>query len=195
MAAIQRLKVFYSGNAVVGTAVSTLHFTGTGSATADATAAQTKIFNLLEAIKATFPGGSLWTVSGQVDTIESTTGDLVSSIAIADVFSGGSASGEALPAANQLHLRFETGVILRGRRLRGHWYIPNVAELASNGNLSGAIYASLAAAKAAFMAGGIVPLVYNRPVGPHGGTRLGQAVVVNDVIARPKFAILRSRRD
>lgn len=194
MVELMRMRVTYSGGSLVGTCVSTLHYTPTGSDAADAAAGQSKSAALFAAIKSTFAPGIV-TFLGQADFIDQATGDLLRSVNIANVTDGGSASGEPLPPANQVNLRMETGVILNGKRLRGHWYLPLAAEASSNGNLTGSIFANLATAKAAWLAGAVRPVVYHRPVGPHGSTRPGTSAVVSDVVAQPKFAVLRSRRD
>lgn len=195
MVNILRQRVTYAGGLLVGPAVSTLHWLGTGNLASDAATIQTRTFNFLEAIKSHFAGGSTWAVKGQVDVIDMVTGDLVNSITIADMNSGGSASGEPLPPANQAHVRLETGAIVRSRRFRGHWYIPNVAEAVSNGQWNGSQTALINGAKAAFIGSGILPVVYSRPVGPHGAVRGGSYSSVTDMIGVTKFAILRSRRD
>lgn len=194
MAEILQTRVTYAGGTIVGPAVSTLYFTVTGSDTVDATAARDKLAAFFAACKTNFCQ-VIYTFGGVCDVIESTTGDLLRSVTVPTVIDAGSASGEALPAANQLNIRTETGFILRNRRLRGHWYMPGFAEVSSNGNPSGSIVANVTAAKVAMLAGSVRPLVWSRPVGPHGATRLGQAVVVSDMNVVLKFAILRSRRD
>lgn len=194
MAEIMQVRVAYTGGTIVGNAVSTLYFTPTGSDTADATAARDKLAAFFSAIKANFCQ-VVYHFGNTVDFLEGTTGVLLRSVSVPETIDSGSASGDALPAANQLNLRFETGVIVNSRRLRGHWYMPGFAEASSNGNPSGSIFTTVASAKVALLAGSVRPIVWHRPKGVHGSVALGLTAVATDALVIPKFAILRSRRD
>lgn len=194
MSEMLQCRITYTGGSLVGPAVSTIYFNGTGSDTADATAARDKLAAFFAACKTNFCQVN-YTFGGVTDIIQSTTGALIRSVTVPTTLDAGSASGDALPAANQLNVRFETGVIFNSRRVRGRWYMPGFSEASSNGRPSGSINANVAGAKAALLAGTVVPVVWHRPKDTPAGHVDGAAVAVSDVSVVQSFAILRSRRD
>lgn len=194
MTVIHRVRVSYTG-VVVGPSVSTLFFVPTAPTDATAQAVVTKVATFLTAIKASFAGGQAWTVLGNVDDIEATNGSLVGFHAVTQATDGGSASGDPLPPAIQLNLRLDTGQVVNGRRLRGHWYVPGYGEFGSNGAPTGAIFTSVAGAAAALYGGTNPMVVWHRPSPPNSGATNGTIHNVNGITVAPKFAVLRSRRD
>lgn len=194
MTTMHRVRVSYSG-VVVGPSVSTLFFVPAAPTDATAQAVVNKVGAFLTAIKASFAGGQSWTVLGNVDDIDAVNGNLQGFHAVTQATDGGSASGDPLPPANQLNLRLDTGVVVNGRRLRGHWYLPGYGEFGSNGAPSGAIFASVAGAAAALYGGTNPMVVWHRPNPPGTGATNGTITNVSGITVAPKFAILRSRRD
>lgn len=169
------------------------------SATFDATSAQQSVDGARDfwaAMKSSMVSSVTWTVSGTVDEILDTTGGLLGSLTVTARSDGGSATGDMLPPAIQGLIRWDTGVIVRGKRLRGHSYLPgsNETQNGSTGLPAGNIIANAAAA---VTAGAFTPtpdlLVWSRPNAVKG--YVGQAHPVIAGSFQPQWAVLRSRRD
>lgn len=89
-----------------------------------------------------FCGGLDNTTSYVIETagreLSTTTGELIGAWAEPTVYTGtGTISGECVPDAAQVLVRWDTGNIVGGRFLRGHTYIPGLSTLnLLNGNLT-----------------------------------------------------------
>lgn len=194
MTIMHRVRLQYTGF-VNGPAVSTLFFVPTTPTDSTAQAAVDRVRDFMVAIKPYIYAACTWTVSGQVDDVDSVSGDLQSSHAVVDRSDGGSGSINPVPPANQLMYRFETGQVVNGKRIRGHLYIPGSDTFNAAGQPSGGIVTASPAALSALV-GTTTPLVvWSRPVGPHGAVRPGNARSIISSTLRSKYAILRSRRD
>lgn len=194
MAVLHRIRVNYTGY-VVGTSVSTLFFAPASPTDATALASVNKVAAFLTAIKAGFISPTAWTVQGAVDDVDSVTGDLTGFHSVASASDGGSGSGSPPPPSLQANLRMPTNVIIDGRRLLGHWYIPGPAGVNAAGLITATLPPLVASNYPALIASPNPMVVWHRPKGPHGSIAGGTAVNVQSIAVAPKLAVLRSRRD
>jgi len=127
------------------------------------------------------------TVSGQVELISSTSGDITGvDDTGADVVVEMTDTAAALPYTTQLLVQFRTGVYFSGRELRGRMFIPGFCE---DGNLQGVpdpdVVSGVAAAASTMVGHGFA--VYSPS--KHQWASISAATVWNE------WAVLRSRRD
>lgn len=194
MVAMHRVRLQWTGF-VSGPAVSTLFFTPSADSSANAQTVVNRVAAFMTSIKSSIYGSCTWTVSGQVDVIDDHTGDLNGSWGVTGASDGGSGSVNPVPQANQLNIRFETGVVYNGKRVRGHMYIPGSCTFNAAGAPSGAILTQVPANMAALL-GPTHPLtIWRRPIGPHGSINNGLGYPATAGLLQPKYAVLRSRRD
>ena len=126
------------------------------------------------------------TVSGEVDTIDPTTGQIVAQTTVLDEAFDGLMVDEPLPHATQALLRFTTGVWVNGRQLRGKCFIPALTENSSEGGRPvPAVRTAIASAAGELTDVNLV--VYSRT------HRVWQPV--SGISVWELFAVLRSRRD
>lgn len=141
-----------------------------------------------------------YTVSGTVDLIDETTGGLVDSTSGPDFPVNTVNTAEPLPAATQLLVRLETGVVVAGRRLRGRMFLPGFTEIATNN--SGGVLASFITATNGFLEdwatlGTARPVVWHRPKPPPGGVGPDTPGSFSQVVGATlwnQWAVLRQRR-
>jgi len=127
------------------------------------------------------------TVSGQVEIVSSTSGDITSiDDTGADVVVEMNDSATPLPYTTQLLVQFRTGVYFTGRELRGRMFIPGFCE---DGNVDGApdpdVVSGVAAAASTMVGHDFA--VYSPS--KHQWASVSAATVWN------QWAVLRSRRD
>lgn len=187
---LHRLVVQWQGPMVVGNAVSVLHFDGTEDPAPPVAA----VLTAFAAQGALFPEGLTITVPGSGDTIEDTTGDLVSVWASAG---GGSTNGTGAfgtAAGVGACITWNTGAIVNGRRLRGRTFIVPIhaRNYAVDGTLEPTSYAAIQTMANALQASGGLA-VWHRPTTVGGSDGTSAAVLSNRV--RDKVAMLSSRRD
>lgn len=131
----------------------------------------------------------LFNVLGDVDQVDSSTGQLVG-VAQGTASSGqGTIVADVLPFATQALVRWRTGVFVGGREIRGKTFIPGLTELqAALGQLSGAAETALqGAADGVLGAPANFPVIYSRK-------NLVSAPISSTSVWN-QFAVLRSRRD
>lgn len=125
------------------------------------------------------------TILGDVDVIESTTGQIVRVETTANATSSPSALGEVLPLSTQGLVSWATGVYTGGRQIRGRTYIPAPIDNANdNGVPSGPYITDLQNAADAMVGTGLV--IYSdtyKSFAPVSGAQV-----------RSYWATLRSRR-
>jgi hypothetical protein len=78
--------------------------------------------------------GMIWVVSGQVDTIDQTNGQITATTAVTARTGTGSHAADMLPGQAQGGVRLSSGTFLAGRRVQGHWFIPGPTEISSDTN-------------------------------------------------------------
>jgi hypothetical protein len=77
--------------------------------------------------------GNTFQVDGQVDTFDPATGSLTGSVGVTTpAVVNGTGSGDELPRQTQLLIRYNTGAIVNGRRLKGRTFVPLLTEAANS---------------------------------------------------------------
>jgi hypothetical protein len=137
----------------------------------------------------------------QVDTLDDTNGQLVTSTVTVPTTQSSAAAGETLPWATQGLVRMRTGVVSSGREIRGRLFIPGQLESNSFGSPLAAWITAVNTAGAALVSdANSVWCVWRRPKWntppPHTTPpdRNGQAAPVATATAWTQWAVLRSRR-
>ena len=125
----------------------------------------------------------------EVPTINAVTGAITSSVATTPFFNQFASTGEALPPATQLLIRWTTPTFVSGRRLRGRTFIPGCTEDSntSTGTPAAGFSTPVNAAVAALTGGAVALCIWSRT---HG-----VAIPVSSGTYWSQWAILRSRRD
>lgn len=126
MAEIFRIRTTWQG--VAGTPYYTnLYFTDTGT-NGPPLAAASAVDTMFENIAGNISNGLDWTVEGDVPVIDDATGILTGSWGVGNRFGNGTNVSELLPRQAQGMIRWETGVVVGGRRLRGRTFVPGPTE-------------------------------------------------------------------
>lgn len=188
MTMLARLRIDWSGSALVGPGLTTLYFDSSKSGFSAA------VVTFMNAIKAQHPAGVSWTVPGFGDLIDSETGDLTGAWSE----TGGNtviaaSAGGVYSLGVGYATRWDTGSIVRGSRVRGrsYWAPALGSVFGSNGLMTTAANNSVAVAANALVSA--VPgalMIWTRPNGTDGGH--ASAVISATVPNTPTW--LRSRR-
>ena len=139
--------------------------------------------------------GTLVVGPQSVDVIDESTGTLVGQLqpgALASVSGSGATS---LPSATMMLLRYNTAVIIAGRRLQGRNFIGPLGTGSNGaGNPTSTANANLLTAAAFFNTGATASalVVWHRP---SGGFPNGSVSPVTGYGTATEFSVLRSRRD
>lgn len=184
---LARLRVDLSGAGVVGASVLTLYGTTSGSGLPAAT------LSWLNALKANFPNDVTFTVPPGGDLIDDATGNLTGSWSDGG---GGSVTGTdagAFQMGSGFRVKWVTGGVVAGRRVRGTTFFVPAASLAfdTSGRLGSATIAAINTANSAFLSA-VSPnlVIWSRPVPGRAGS--SHAVTAATVPSTPTQ--LRSRR-
>lgn len=143
------------------------------------------------------PTGVSFSPSGDVDVIDSATGNITDTLSVAGgaVIVGTDGASQAPPAIAGL-LVLKTATFIAGRRVKGRVFVSplSAASVASDGLLTNAAQSNLAgrfAAMAAALDAGDSWVVWHRPKLGVGG----QACIITATSSPFKLAVLTSRRD
>ena len=127
-------------------------------------------------------------VDGNVDHVDSTTGDTVS---VVNSGGGGTQTGansaDLLPTATQLLVQWRTAVFFGGRELRGRTFIPGWCVTENDGGVPSAGAISLVHGAATTLFGDINQCVYS--------PTKHEFADVNSATVWGEWSVLRSRRD
>lgn len=159
----------------------------------DIVAARNRVKGALGSITDRLASGVTFTVDHDCRILNSATGALQGIVADATVQEGvGSGAALPIPDASQVLMVWDTGVVIGGRFLKGHTYIPGLdANLLTNGNL-GASAAGAFANAANLMTNPSAGFgVWHRPKGGAGG----QHVLATGGGVKLELAVLRRRRN
>jgi hypothetical protein len=187
---LHRVVLEWAGTAVIGRAVTVLHY----DATEDPAPPVAAIKSALTASAALFPSGMNITVPNSGDTIDDADGELTG----VWTSSGGGTVGGTTVGVTVLGvgacITWHTGAIVDGRRLRGRTFLVPLAATVweANGTFSAGALASLKVLSDALMATGGLG-VWHRPTTPGGIDGTSSSVLSNTITDKP--AILTSRRD
>src|SRR5664279_4900655 len=137
------------------------------------------------AVDDTFSSSQDWAIEAEWANIDTTTGQATNFGTITPDSGTGTASDEILPPANQVLIKWSTGVVIAGRRLVGHTYIPGLTQVANdNGNVLSSTQSVILAAAVALADQTAVHLeIFSRTGG------VGESVI--GVAVGGKFAVLR----
>lgn len=130
-----------------------------------------------------------YTIDGDVDVIDISTGQITSVLAGTPVTFTGSASGEKLPPFTQGLLRMTTGLYLAGRQVRGRMFLPGMVETSNT-----AAGVPLTAMVTAIDAAGVTLAADSAGFSVYSRTRHAAATVTGATMWT-QWASLRSRRD
>lgn len=176
----------------------TTYWTGASSTpiAADALDVVARVRAFWDSFKVNLAAGVTVSCNQPVDLVDETTGILVGQLGAGSpalVLSTGSGS---LPSATMMLLRYNTGLIVAGRRLQGRSFIgPLATATNSGGDVVPTVNTALLTAAALMNTGATASLlvVWHRPTdaNPSGGLTSG----VTSYAANPEFSVLRSRRD
>lgn len=188
MTMLARVRVPWTGTAVVGPSVSTFYFNDAG------TGFTANLVSFFDAIKNRVPPGVTWSVPNSGDIINDATGDLEG------VWQGGTAqqvtgTGAALYSQG-VGFRFvwNTGGVRGGRRVRGSTFICPMdgAMLDATGTLGSAQMATLVTAATSVITDSPNELrIWSKP---HTGLSDGTSHAVTSVTVPDAISWLRSRR-
>lgn len=175
----------------------------TGGSAADASDVVARVRACLNSAKVAIHNSGSWLVSGQVDVLEDTTGELTGSFGVAGpALVTGTVAGEVYAASSQLLIQAQTGAVLRGRKVQGRTNIGPLGESSvSAGQPDGVITPNVVAAFVAMLTGGATasfPVVWSRPVKDpttHAILVNGTSFPITGYTSAAYLAVLRSRRD
>lgn len=141
---------------------------------------------------------SFMSVSGVVDVVEETDGELVDTLVALPRVVAGTAAGDALPFQTQGLVKWGTATVADGRRISGRTFLPFAVEgdNALGVPLTGYVTRGQTAASA-LVASAVTALgVWRRPVRDAVGTviRPGLIAAVTEGIMRDRWAVQRGRR-
>jgi len=188
MTALARIRVAWTGGAVVGPAVSTFYALGDQPA-----GLQTATGVYFDAIKAAFPTTVTFTVPNQGELIEDSTGELLDTWTSGSVSTSTGGSSQGFSQGVGIRVVWNTNGVVAGRRVRGSTFLCPIGgpNFDSDGTIvSGTLTAQSAAANAfeENVEGGLQ--IWSRPTGSRPGT---SNKVVSATIP-DKVSWLRTRR-
>lgn len=133
-----------------------------------------------------------WTIRTSGDVLDSATGVLIGDWSEATARTGtGNLSGTPVPNSANILIRWATGSVVSGRRLRGRSFIPGSSSTANDGgHLGSAAIAAITTAANTFASAGNNFGVWHRPIQSAGGT----FVTVNGASVWEEYAVQRRRR-
>jgi len=186
----------------------THNFRSDGDSEGDAQLCVARVRAAYDDAKALWPSGVSWQVQSEVDVVNETTGETISTWAPAApaVVNGAGPDTSRLPIATALLVKYGTSTFLSGRRIQGRSFIsPLYSQMGDGvGTPTEPARALGIAFGDALMDAGLTPLpfvVWRRPraadpdATPPVTARDGALAVVTSVTVPDKFAVLRSRRD
>lgn len=177
------------------TGVSTLHFSGTTEADADAAVA--KIETAWTGAKEYFSSTASLQVNPEVFVIDPIDGetDSVLTVDVAARAAGTNVSAP-VPQAAQVLAQIRTGVRRRNRQVQGRFYIPGLGVNVMGGGEVGTSTAALIAEELQALLGGSAGQlgVWHRPIEIAGVLLPGEFIDASELSVWSEFAILRGRR-
>lgn len=186
MTLLNRIPVVWTGTPTNGGGLSVFYFLeGVGTPAQQVTAVNT----FLGATDDQRSTALQWQCGQEVDTIESTTNQLVGTTGFAPAVGFGTNSGEVLSPATQGLLRMLTPTVFNGRLIRGRLFLPGPTESVNSVGRPAVTYrADYEAAAAALIADANTTwVVYSRAA--------GAPAAVTAANMWTEWATLRSRRD
>jgi hypothetical protein len=177
---------------------------------ADAQVAVDRVRDMMLTSPTIWPTSFTWGVSGEVDVLLDTTGEVQDQLGVTARSGAGTNTFPLGPLPVGLLLVASTNAFVSGRRLRGRTYfVPvNAGSVTTAAPTAGTKEAVVACGNALLAEGttGIFPVVWSRPrpataVGPHRpagparAARVGSSARAVSYSTPSKFVVLTSRRD
>lgn len=126
-----RVRATWTGSPVTGPTVSTFFFNEAAGTAQDAS---DQVATFLSALDANLSDQLTWRTEGEVDELNTVTGELEAVTAVSTATGTGSNTDVFLPTSTQGLLRWSTGTIVNGRVLKGRMFVPGFCE---NNNTDG----------------------------------------------------------
>lgn len=182
-----RVRTVWSG--VGGAPYYSNHYFNAASGVPEANACITAVDNFWTAIAAGIYLNATYIIEGDVPFLNPADGEIGGVLNATGNAGAGSGTGEPLPPANQVLIKWSTATFIGGRRLVGRTFIPTPVEAVNviDGSLQASYRATIIAAGNVLIGSGTNFSVWSRT---HG---VVAPVVTNTV--NQKFSLLRSRRD
>lgn len=187
MATINRIRVSWSGSAVIGPAVSTFYFLD------DDDGAVARLGDFFDSIKVQFPTAVAWQCPGAGDQLDVESGEVVGAWTMDGGWVNQGTSPNSWIMGVGARIRWETGGFTNGRRVRGATFLVplNIGALAGISQVDNAVVTDVNDKIATFVnANTIHHLIYTPPKGSSAG-KTAQVVSGHLVDA---ISTLRSRR-
>lgn len=180
---------------LTGVAGSPYYMTGyfdaqTGTPTQAITAWHTFISGGGGATSGGIPSGARVETLGEVQLVNPVNGDVTGAVVGTPAVTTGTGVGPFLPPANQLVVRWRTGIYESGREIRGKTFIPSrlESESTATGQVETAATTAFNSLASALIANALVDLVV-------WSRKYGQWALVSSGSTWNQFGVLRSRRD
>lgn len=193
-----QVTTLFAGPSIVGGGINRLYFDSTGEAVAaDAHSATVTFWT---ALVSQIDSGNTLQLQSTVERLDPTSGEIVEAFSVPVVNLAGSATGAALPRASQGLIRFDTGVFLNSRQVRGRVNIPGAIDNANNSGVPSSAYVAALQNAGDLLINSSVAIfgIWHRPVrDPETGdlVREGSFQVAIGAGVSDQWAVLRSRRD
>lgn len=188
MALMSRLRVAWSGGSVTGPGLTTF-YSSAGVSPADLPGAVLTFFN---SVKGIVPIGVTWTVPSSGDVLNDATGELEGVWAESGGGAVSSTGGTAFAAGVGLRIKWVTGGIVAGRRVKGSTFLVPVHStgLQSDGTWRPDEIDTMGAAAVALLAADPTLGIWSRPT----PSRSGSFHPIVGVVTPDAVSWLRSRR-
>jgi hypothetical protein len=186
MTDIRRVRLNWSGSAVVGAASTSFYFlvgSGTDQDCVD------NVEQLMDSVRLSMTTDLTYTSEAGVEYFDVITGE-ISSIGGTTPFTGtGDGSDELLPRAAQALIRWRSGAFVNGREIRGRTFLPGFGKgQDEDGVLTAACKANISAGVGDFLGNeATIPLIWSKTK--------GTAAPITGGGPWDQWAVLRSRRD
>lgn len=190
MADTARVTVLLGTGAATGGGISRFYWNTTALNTTTAQAVVDRTRDFWAALTTGYDSALSWTVLGAVDKINIGTGEIISQTGVTSRSGAATGASTTMPLANQVLVRWNTGLFTAGRALTGHTFIPR--PLVTTGSSTAPGGTTLAQANAAITA--LLVAVTDATFHVYSRKHTLTASVQNGTVV-PKWAILRSRRD
>lgn len=129
--ALWKVKTLFTGTQG-GAGISTMYFDGTAGTAAQANAAVGAFWTF---VATSFHSSQAWTTDSGVESIDVSTGQILSLTGVTPVSGTGGSAADPLPWETQGLVQWRTGDFVAGRELRGRTFLPAMLETGNTGGL------------------------------------------------------------
>lgn len=189
------------------------NYFGRSAGAADAAAAQVAVDRVRDALATSptlWPTTMTWSISGDVDVIEDSTGEIQDQLAATPRTGAGTSTFALGPLPVGVLLKSRTDAYVDGRRLTGRTYfVPINSGSSTTASPNAGLMTAVTAIGTALLNAGLTnvePYVWSRPreatevgpgrpAGPARAARAGSSAEAVSFSCSPKYVVLTSRRD